>query len=184
MTHASARQTDGLHIVLVQPEIAPNTGNIIRLCANTGSSLHLVEPLGFRMEQADLVRAGLDYHELADVMVHPNLHDVRSLLPGRWFAFTSSAHRMYTDVAFEADDVAVFGPERSGLGADVLASLPDDRRLHIPMQAGNRSLNLANAVAVVTYEAWRQADFAGAGGQPAPGHGITSELPGSMPFDI
>ena len=172
-----------MHIVLVRPEIAPNTGNIIRLCANSGASLHLVEPLGFRMDQADLVRAGLDYHELADVTVHADLDSVRSMLPGRWFAFTSSAQRIYTEVDFELSDVAVFGPERAGLGPDVLGGLPNDRHLRLPMVAGNRSLNLANAVAVVTYEAWRQAGFAGAGSTPSSGHGVTSELPGSDPFD-
>ncbi len=172
-----------MHVVLVAPEIAPNTGNIIRLCANTGSPLHLVEPLGFRMADADLVRAGLDYHELADVTVHPDLVSVHNTLDGRWFAFTSSAERSYSDVDFLADDVLVFGPERHGLSGEILASVPSDHRLRIPMRDGNRSLNLANAVAVVVFEAWRQSGFSGAGGSPLAGHGLTSERPADPPFD-
>lgn len=172
-----------MHVVLVQPEIAPNTGNIIRLCANTGSMLHLVEPLGFRMDDRDLRRAGLDYHEFADVVVHPDLASVRSRLPGRWFAFTSGALRSHADVAFEPTDVAVFGAERRGLAPSALAAIPADRRLRIPMRPGSRSLNLANAVAVVVYEAWRQTGFDGAGTAPLHGQGATSERPGDPPFD-
>lgn len=175
--------TGTVHVVLVQPEIAPNTGNIIRLCANTGSPLHLVEPLGFRMDRADVIRAGLDYHDLADVTIHPDLDSVRSQLTGRWFAFTSSAERTYTEPDFCDDDVLVFGAERAGLSAEVLDRFAPDRRLRIPMRAGNRSLNLANAVAVVVYESWRQLGFAGSGGRPAGGHGTTSERPGDAPFD-
>lgn len=172
-----------MHVVLVAPEIAPNTGNIIRLCANTGAALHLVEPLGFRLADADLVRAGLDYHELADVTVHPDLVSVRRTLRGRWFALTSHAARSYSDVEFEADDVVLFGSERHGLAADVLETLPPDNRLRIPMREGNRSLNLANAVAVVVFEAWRQSGFDGSGSRPVAGHGLTSERPGDPPFD-
>ncbi len=172
-----------MHVVLVAPEIAPNTGNIIRLCANTGSPLHLVEPLGFRMAEPDLVRAGLDYHELADVTVHPDLESVRATLGGRWFGCTSSAQRTHVDVAYRADDVVLFGAERGGLGPEILGAMPSDHRLRIPMREGNRSLNLANAVAVVVYEAWRQLDFVGAGIGPAPGQGLTSERPGDPPFD-
>ena len=128
-----------MHVVLVAPEIAPNTGNIIRLCANTGSPLHLIEPLGFRMDDADLVRAGLDYHELADVTVYPDVASVRHTLDGRWFAFTSSAQRSYCDVEFLDDDVFVFGPERHGLGEEILASMAPNHRLRIPMRDGNRS---------------------------------------------
>lgn len=172
-----------MHVVLVSPEIAPNTGNIIRLCANTGTPLHLVEPLGFTLDDRNVKRGGLDYHELADVTVHSDLPSVQSLLDGRWFAFTSAAKRTYTDVAFLPTDVLVFGPERAGLGVDVLTQLSSRHQLRIPMRPGNRSLNLANAVAVVTFEAWRQADFAGAAGAPAAGHGVTSETPGAAAFD-
>jgi tRNA (cytidine/uridine-2'-O-)-methyltransferase len=172
-----------VHVVLVQPEIAPNTGNVIRLCANTGSTLHLVEPLGFRMDDRDLKRAGLDYHEFVDVVVHPDLESVRSRLPGRWFAFSSGAERSHAEVTYEPTDVAVFGAERHGLSPSVLATIPLSRRLRIPMRAGNRSLNLANAVAVVVYEAWRQVGFEGSGGAPLPGQGTTSERPGDPPFD-
>ena len=176
--------TATVHVVLVQPEIAPNTGNIIRLCANTGAALHLVEPLGFRMDRADLNRAGLDYHELAEVTVHPDLDAVRAQLVGRWFAFTSSATRHYTDVRYQPDDVLVFGSERDGLDSSTLGTFAPDARLRLPMRPGNRSLNLANAVAVVVYESWRQSGFSGAGGSPADGHGTTSERPGDQPFDM
>lgn len=174
-----------MHVVLVSPEIAPNTGNIIRLCANSGSPLHLVEPMGFTMDDRSVKRGGLDYHELADVTVHRDLASVRSSLRGRWFASTSKATRSYTDVDYRTDDVMLFGSERAGLDAEVLASIPADQRLRIPMRAGNRSLNLANAVAVVVYEAWRQLDFVGAASDlsPEPGHGLTSERPGDAPFD-
>ncbi len=174
-----------MHVVLVHPEIAPNTGNIIRLCANTGSPLHLVEPLGFTMDDRTVKRGGLDYHELAEVTLHSNLGSVRASLSGRWFACTSSAHRSHVDVEYRHDDVLVFGPERSGLGADLLATIPPSHQLRIPMRPGNRSLNLANAVAVVVYEAWRQGGFDGAApvGSPVDGHGQTSERPGDPPFD-
>ena len=174
-----------MHVVLVRPEIAPNTGNIIRLCANTGASLHLVEPLGFSMDDRAVKRGGLDYHELAEVTVYPDLRSVRAALQGRWFALTSSASRSHADVAYRPDDVLVFGPERAGLGAEVLATVADHQQLRIPMRPGNRSLNLANAVAVVVYEAWRQEGFTGAApvGSPVEGHGQTSEEPGRSPFD-
>jgi len=151
-----------MHVVLVHPEIAPNTGNIIRLCANTGASLHLVEPLGFELDDRNLRRAGLDYHDIAEVVVHPDLESARTALPGRWLACTTTGARSHVDIDYRADDVAVFGPERAGLDADALALVPTDDRVRIPMMPGNRSLNLANAVAVVVYEAWRQAGFAGA----------------------
>ena len=174
-----------MHVVLVHPEIAPNTGNIIRLCANTGSPLHLVEPLGFTMDDRNVKRGGLDYHELADVSVHPDLAAVRATLAGRWFACTSKAGRSHVEVTYRPDDVLVFGPERDGLHPDVLATISDEQQLRIPMRPGNRSLNLANAVAVVVYEAWRQIDFRGAApvGLPLEGHGQTSERPGDAPFD-
>lgn len=174
-----------MHVVLVHPEIAPNTGNIIRLCANTGSPLHLVEPMGFTMDDRNVKRGGLDYHELADVTVHADMASVRRALTGRWFACTSSATRAHVDVDFRADDVALFGPERDGLGPGLLADIPADQHVRIPMRPGNRSLNLANAVAIVVYEAWRQDGFAGAApvSSPLSDHGVTSERPGDPPFD-
>lgn len=189
MTQIGSAQETGhtseMHVVLVQPEIAPNTGNIIRLCANTGSPLHLVEPLGFTMDDRNVKRGGLDYHELAEVTVHPDLDAVRAELDGRWFACTSRARRSHADVSYQPDDVLVFGPERDGLGSSVLSTIPDEHHLRIPMRPGNRSLNLANAVAVVVYESWRQVGFNGAAdvATPADGHGLTSERPGDAPFD-
>ncbi|MEZ5225170.1 MAG: tRNA (cytidine(34)-2'-O)-methyltransferase [Acidimicrobiales bacterium] len=175
-----------MHVVLVHPEIAPNTGNIIRLCANAGLHLHLVEPLGFSLDERSLRRAGLDYHELVDVSVHANLDAARHHLPGRWFAFSSSGITRYSDIEYQTDDVLVFGAERTGLPATVLEALSPERILTIPMVAGNRSLNLANAVAIVVYEAWRQRNFLGSV-VPAPSsgqvRGLTSESPGSTPFD-
>ena len=151
-----------MHVVLVEPQIAPNTGAIIRLCANTGVELHLVEPLGFEFDDARLRRGGLDYHEFATVTVHPDIDAVRQHLSGRWFAFTASGTRCYTDIAYQPDDVLVFGTERTGLHADVKHDDGIDAVLTIPMMPDNRSLNLANAVSVVVYEAWRQTDFADA----------------------
>ena len=151
-----------MHIVLVAPQIATNTGNIIRLAANTGVSLHLVEPLGFSMDDRRLRRAGLDYHEFADVRVHTTLPGLRAALPtSRYFATTSRATTRYDKVEFRADDVVMFGAEGPGLGPDVINSVRPENRLLIPMRPGNRSLNLANAVAVVVYEAWRQQGFPG-----------------------
>lgn len=175
-----------MHVVLVEPEIAPNTGSIIRLCANTGASLHLVEPLGFVMDDRHLRRGGLDYHELADVTVHPDLASVRSALTGRWLTCSSRASRSHTDIQYADDDVLVFGSERSGLAPEVLASVPADQRIRIPMRPGNRSLNLSNAVAILVYEAWRQWGFSGAADElrPEAGHGLTSERPGDPPFDL
>lgn len=150
------------HIVLFQPEIPQNAGNVIRLCANTGCRLHLIRPLGFRMDQRELRRAGLDYHEHADVAVHDALAAVTATRPDRVFAFTTQGTRGHHEAAFEPDDVLVFGPETRGLPDDVLSSLPAERRLRIPMRPGSRSLNLANAAAIAVYEAWRQQGFAGA----------------------
>lgn len=151
------------HVVLFQPEIPPNTGNVIRLCANSGASLHLIEPLGFAMDDAKLRRAGLDYHEWANVRVWPSLEQcVRERDTGRIFAFTTRASLPYHTVRFEAGDVFLFGPETRGLPQEVLCSLPEGQRLRIPMRPGGRSLNLSNSVAVVVYEAWRQLGFAGA----------------------
>ena len=153
------------HVVLYEPRIPPNTGNVIRLCANTGSRLHLVEPMAFTLDEARLRRAGLDYHELAVVTVHPDLADARRALPEsehRWFATTARAGRPPSSVALRAGDVFLFGPEPTGLPDSVLDPFAEDRRLRLPMLPGNRSLNLSNAVAVIVYEAWRQNGFAGA----------------------
>lgn len=151
-----------LEVVLVEPQIAPNTGNIIRLCANVGAQLHLVRPLGFDLDGAALRRGGLDYHELADTRIWDTWLDCRSALgtERRWFATTTHVpHRRYDRVAYETGDVVVFGCEASGLGSELLAEFAPDHRLHIPMRPENRSLNLANAVSIVAYEAWRQQDF-------------------------
>jgi tRNA (cytidine/uridine-2'-O-)-methyltransferase len=150
------------HVVLFQPEIPPNTGNIIRLCANTGVSLHLIRPLGFRLEDRELRRAGLDYHEYAQIKVHEDWNACQATMPGqRVFAFTTRGTRSYDSVAYVAGDVLVFGPETRGLPAEVLAGFAPGQRLRLPMRPGNRSLNLSNAVAVVVYEGWRQAGFPG-----------------------
>lgn len=149
-------------IVLVQPEIPPNTGNVIRLSANTGCRLHLVRPLGFDLSDKNLRRAGLDYHEYAQLRVHDDWPALRAALAGRrLFAFTTKAARPYAEIAWQPGDVFVFGPETRGLPAEVLAEFPDPRRLRLPMLPGQRSLNLSNAVAVTVFEAWRQNGFAG-----------------------
>ena len=151
-------------IVLYQPEIPPNTGNLIRLAANTGCRLHLVEPLGFDLSDKQVARAGLDYHDMACVVVHKDWASVRAALPGRrWFALTTKGSRNYAAVSFQADDVLLFGPESRGLPAEVLAQFDADHRLRLPMLPGSRSMNLSNAVSVVTFEAWRQNNFAGGG---------------------
>jgi tRNA (cytidine/uridine-2'-O-)-methyltransferase len=151
------------HIVLYQPEIPPNTGNIIRLAANSGSSLHLIEPLGFDISEKAVRRAGMDYAELATVKTWASLELCMSFLgDARWFAISTRGAMRHDRVKFQAGDVFVFGPETRGLPQDVLERCPEERRLRIPMIAGNRSLNLSNAAAVVVYEAWRQLDFVGA----------------------
>jgi tRNA (cytidine/uridine-2'-O-)-methyltransferase len=150
------------HIVLVHPEIPPNTGNVIRLAANTGSRLHLVEPLGFTMDDRQLRRAGLDYHEFAHVQVHPTYEDLKNALAGRrLFALSTHGTRNFAEVEFRVGDAFVFGPETRGLGQDLLEEFPAAMRLRLPMLPGNRSLNLSNAVAVVVFEAWRQIGFLG-----------------------
>jgi tRNA (cytidine/uridine-2'-O-)-methyltransferase len=150
------------HIVLVNPEIPPNTGNVIRLAANTGARLHLVEPLGFTMDDRQLRRAGLDYHEFAHVQVHPDYEDVRKALEGhRMFALSTRATRNYTEVEFRVGDAFVFGAETRGLPEERLEEFAPEMRLRLPMLAGNRSVNLSNAVAVVVFEAWRQIGFLG-----------------------
>lgn len=150
-------------LVLYQPEIPPNTGNIIRLCANSGTKLHLVEPLGFALEDKQLIRAGLDYHEFASLVVHRDWAACKQALgPRRRFALTTKAARWHANVRFEAGDVFVLGPETRGLPLEVLEEFSEENRLRVPMQPQVRSLNLSNAAAVIVYEAWRQLGFAGA----------------------
>ncbi len=150
------------HVVLVAPEIPPNTGNVIRLCANTGCRLHLVEPLGFTLSDAQLRRAGLDYHEMTCVTVHPDWSTCRAALgDARLFALTTRAVRRHASANFQPGDAFVFGSESCGLPNEVLDEIDADYRLRLPLLPGNRSLNLSNAVAVMVYEAWRQQDFAG-----------------------
>ena len=147
-------------LVIFEPEIPPNTGNMIRLCANTGARLHLVRPLGFSLDEPRLRRAGLDYRELAQVSVHDSLDACLSALENpRVFAFSTRAERVYTDADFAPGDALLFGPETRGLPQALLDALPARQRLRIPLRAGNRSLNLANAAAVALYEAWRQNGF-------------------------
>jgi tRNA (cytidine/uridine-2'-O-)-methyltransferase len=147
-------------VVLYEPEIPPNTGNIMRLAANSGCRLHLIEPLGFNLDDKQLRRAGLDYREYASVLTHPNLNDCLASLPGRrCFAVSTKGTMTYSDVQFEPGDVLIFGPETRGLPATVLGEFAADRVLRIPMRADSRSLNLANAVSILVYEAWRQQDF-------------------------
>jgi tRNA (cytidine/uridine-2'-O-)-methyltransferase len=151
-----------LHVVLYQPEIPPNTGNVIRLCANTGAKLHLIEPLGFNLNDRDLRRAGLDYHEWVDVKTYPNLDTfVDQVQPGRLLAFSTKNSRFHTDIVYTDNDALLFGPETRGLPTDILDALPPDHRLRIPLRPNNRSLNLSNAVAIGVFEAWRQHRFAG-----------------------
>lgn len=149
-----------LHIALYEPEIPPNTGNIIRLCANIGAELHLIEPLGFRVDDAKLRRAGLDYQDWANIRIHANFSAFVEALQGRRiFACTTKATRLYTDVSYQGGDVLLFGPETRGLPEAVRAQFPNEQWIKIPMVPNNRSLNLSNAAAVIAYEAWRQLDF-------------------------
>ncbi|QXP85944.1 tRNA (uridine(34)/cytosine(34)/5-carboxymethylaminomethyluridine(34)-2'-O)-methyltransferase TrmL [Methylococcus sp. ANG] len=151
------------HIVLYEPEIPPNTGNVIRLCANTGARLHLIEPLGFEMDDARLRRAGLDYREWAEVARHRDWDGfVAAVAPERMFALTTKGEVDHADVAYRPGDVFLFGPESRGLPAAMLARFDPGRRIRLPMRPGSRSLNLSNAVAVVCFEAWRQCGFEGA----------------------
>jgi tRNA (cytidine/uridine-2'-O-)-methyltransferase len=152
-----------LEIVLVAPQIAMNTGNIIRLCANTGARLHLIEPLGFTLDDAALRRGGLDYGELTDTTRWGSWRECRAALRGRWYATTAHASAVrYDDVAYRRGDVVVFGCEATGLPSELLREFEPEARIGLPMRPHNRSLNLASAVAVVAYEAWRQHGFAGA----------------------
>jgi len=151
-------------LILFEPEIPPNTGNIIRLCANTGCGLHLVEPLGFELDEPRLKRAGLDYREFAAVEAHGSLDDcLQRLGRPRVFALSTRGENYYTAPAFAPGDAFLLGPETRGLPAAILQSVPAAQRLRLPMQAQSRSLNLSNAAAVVVYEAWRQLQFAGGG---------------------
>lgn len=150
------------HVALFEPEIPPNTGNIIRLCANTGVRLHLIHPLGFRLEDSKLRRAGLDYHEWAQVCEHADFTDfLETVRPIRIFAFTTRGRRFFHAVEYHDGDALLFGPETRGLPPDILQQIPQEQWLRIPMVAATRSLNLSNAVAVAVYEAWRQRRFAG-----------------------
>ena len=152
-----------INIVLFEPEIPPNTGNIIRLCANTGARLHLVEPLGFSMETKALRRAGLDYHEFAEVTVHTNWVALRNALTGRrLFALTTKGSTPFHHTRFAEGDVLVFGPETRGLPPEILSEFEPGSRLRLPMKPDSRSLNLSNTVAIAVYEVWRQLDFVGA----------------------
>jgi len=151
-----------LNIVLYQPEIPPNTGNVIRLCANTGYRLHLIEPLGFDLDEKKVRRAGLDYHEVARVKRHK---DWQAFLDseeniGKIYALTTKGSKVPSEAKFEANDVLVFGPETRGLPIEFIEALPAEQRLRLPMQANSRSLNLSNTVAIMVYESWRQLDYA------------------------
>ena len=147
-------------VILYQPEIPPNTGNIIRLCANTGARLHLVKPLGFMLEDKQLLRAGLDYHEFATITVHESWAEcVARVKARRMFAVSTKGTQRYDQVEYVAGDAFVFGPESRGLPAEILGAVGEQQCLRVPMVPGNRSLNLSNAVAVVIYEAWRQLAF-------------------------
>ena len=148
------------HVVLYQPEIPPNTGNIIRLCANTGARLHLIEPLGFSLQDRRLRRAGLDYHELAEITVHAEIGAFMAhVQPLRVYGFSTKGQACYTDIAFQPEDAFLFGPETQGLPPHLLERLGRENVFRVPMRAGCRSLNLSNAVAVIVYEAWRQQGF-------------------------
>jgi tRNA (cytidine/uridine-2'-O-)-methyltransferase len=159
------------HVVLFRPEIPPNSGNAIRLCANTGATLHLVRPLGFSLDDRQLKRAGLDYHEYATLRVHDDLHAALAAIAStsgaapRVFALSTRGEVRFDGPGFRAGDAFLFGCETAGLPDDVFAAIPPDRRLRLPMRAGSRSLNLSNAVAVTVFEAWRQLGFEGENGR-------------------
>lgn len=151
------------HVVLHSPRIPPNTGNVIRLCANAGAQLHLIEPLGFPIDHARMRRAGLDYHEFVDMKLHASFEAfVQSVAPARIFAFSSHARRRFDQVSFQAGDALLFGSETCGLPDSVLSQLGVEQQLCLPMRPDNRCLNLSNAVAIAVYEAWRQLGYAGA----------------------
>lgn len=149
-------------VILFQPEIPPNTGNIIRLCANTGADLHLVKPLGFPLDSSKMRRAGLDYHEFAKIMVHENFEDcLRSVNGRRIFALTTKGHTRPDEVQFQKGDVFLFGPETRGLPKEILDTLPEGQKVRLPMLPESRSMNLSNTVSVMLFEAWRQNDYLG-----------------------
>tara|TARA_R110002050_G_scaffold268113_1_gene410095 strand:+ start:149553 stop:150026 length:474 start_codon:yes stop_codon:yes gene_type:complete len=149
-----------LHVALFEPEIPPNTGNIIRLCANAGAQLHLIEPLGFELDDKRLRRAGLDYHEFSNVKIHPNITDFMIWLDTRrLFACTTKSTQHHNKASYRDEDVFLFGPESRGLPAEILDHISMSHKIRIPMQANSRSLNLSNATAIILYEAWRQLDY-------------------------
>ncbi len=151
------------HVILYQPEIPPNTGNIIRLCANTGCQLHLIKPLGFTLEDKQLIRAGLDYHEFAKLRTYDELADCLSAFDSaRVFALTTKGAQPFHQLNYQSGDAFLFGPESRGLPVDVLSIFNTEQRVRLPMTPDNRSLNLSNTVAVAVFEAWRQIDFKGA----------------------
>ena len=155
------------HVILYQPEIPPNTGNIIRLCANTGCRLHLIRPLGFTLEDKQLLRAGLDYHEFAKLRVYDELKDCLSAFdPARVFALTTKGSQPFHEISYQAGDAFLFGPESRGLPQEVLCQFKAEQRVRVPMLPENRSLNLSNTVAVAVFEAWRQCGFNGARKNP------------------
>ena len=157
-------------VVLYQPEIPPNTGNIIRLCANTGARLHLIKPLGFSLDDKHMRRAGLDYHEYARVRLHENWQECLTHFAGkRMFALSTKGKHSFADVSYQPDDVFVFGPETRGLPPEILGTFRHENLLRLPMQPDVRSLNLSNTVAVLVYEAWRQQGFVGSVGLPGSG---------------
>ena len=148
------------NIILYEPEIPPNTGNIIRLCVNTSSNLHLIKPLGFNLDEKKVRRAGLDYHDMANINIYETYGDcVKKLKGNRFFAVSTKATKYYTDFVFKKGDVFVFGPETRGLPADILNRMSETEKIRVPMVKDNRSLNLSNTVAIVLYEAWRQINF-------------------------
>lgn len=148
-----------LHVALYQPEIPPNTGNIIRLCANTGAQLHLIHPLGFNINDKHLRRAGLDYREFANIQQHENFEMFKQNVSGRVFACSTKGKTKYTDVKYQNNDIFLFGPETRGLPAEILQTFPNGQIIRIPMLPHSRSLNLSNSAAVILYEAWRQLNF-------------------------
>jgi tRNA (cytidine/uridine-2'-O-)-methyltransferase len=151
-----------INIVLVNPEIPPNTGNIIRLCSNTGYSLHLIKPIGFNLNDTQLKRAGLDYHDTAKVKIHDSLdHFIKTVNPTRILAATSKVNKSYTTIKFKKSDAILFGSESNGLSEDIIRKIPKENVFSIPMKPNNRSLNLSNAVSIIVYESWRQHNFEG-----------------------
>lgn len=152
-----------VHVGLYEPEIPPNTGNIIRLCANTGAGLHLVEPLAFDIDDKRLRRAGLDYHEWTNMKVHASYGDLLKEGFSKIYAITTKGCLSHVDVDYQRNDLVLFGPETRGLPEDILSELPDEQKIKIPMLANSRSLNLSNAVSIIVYEAWRQHGFNDAG---------------------